>query len=201
MEPKFQTSFIPKKPIVSNEGSGMGVVRPTNIFSLIATIFFLVTVIISGGFFVYKRVLKGQIAQANLEIQKANDAIELEKIKELIDSNSRIVSSQKLLEKHITASNILLLMQELTVKRMRFTNMSYKNTESQIDLIIRGEVQSYNALAQQEKIFSESEFLRDQSFSTISLIENGQVSLEFSAKIDSSLISYKKAIESLPLDQ
>ena len=125
MEPKFQTSFIPKKPIVSQEGSGIKVIRSTNIFSVIATIMFLVTVIISGGLFVYESVISGQIDQGKKDVEAAREAIEPEKIKELIDANSRIVSSKKLLDNHIASSQILILFQDITIKRMRFMLISY----------------------------------------------------------------------------
>lgn len=201
MEPKFQTSFIPKKPIVSQEGSGIKIIRSTNIFSVVATVMFLVTVIISGGLFVYQRVLSGQIDQGKKEVVAAEGAIEQEKIKELIDANSRIISSKKLLDNHIASSRILLRLQDITIKRMRFNELTYKNTDKEINLNIKGEVLTYNALAQQEVIFRQSEFFKNPLFSGLSLTENGTVSIEFSATIDPALISYKKTLESLPLDQ
>lgn len=200
MEPKFQTSFIPKRPIVAQEGTGIKVIRSTNIFSVIATVMFLVTIIISGGLFVYKTVLSGQIEQAKKEVEMARGAIEPEKIKELIDANSRIVSSKNLLDTHVASSKILLLLQDLTIKRMRFTELTYRNLEDEIDLNIKGEVQTYNALAQQETIFSQSEFFKNPKFSSLSLSENGAVLVEFTAKLDPSVVSYKKALESAPLD-
>ncbi|MSU45177.1 MAG: hypothetical protein EXS47_00900 [Candidatus Zambryskibacteria bacterium] len=201
MEPKFQTSFIPKKPIVSQVGSGIEVIRSTNIFSVIATVMFLVTVIISGGLFVYKKVLSGQIDQGKKDVAAADEAIDSEKIKELIDANSRIISSKKLLDNHIASSEILLLLQDITIKRMRFTELTYKNTDKEINLNIKGEVQTYNALAQQEVIFKQNEFFKNPQFSGLALAENGTVSIEFSTMLDPFLISYKKALESLPLDQ
>ena len=64
MEPKFQTSFIPKKPIVDDVGVGVGVVRETNIFSIIAGIFFVLALLTSGGLYVAKIVINKQIAAA-----------------------------------------------------------------------------------------------------------------------------------------
>jgi len=201
MEPKFQTSFIPKKPIVSSEGSGIKVVHSANIFSVIATVLFLVTVILSGGIFVYKRVVLSQINQAKKSIEDAREALEPEKIRELIDANSRIVSSKNLLDKHIAASQILLLLQDLTVKMMRFTDLSYKNIENKVDLVIKGEIQTYNALAQQEVVFKENEFFKNPEFSNITLTDNGSIKVDFVTTIDPSLISYKKVMESLTPDQ
>lgn len=200
MEPKFQTSFIPKKPI-GVEPSGIKVIQTINIFSLIAIVLFLVTVIISGGLFVYKRVILSQIAEAKKNIEQARGAIEPDKIKELVDANSRIISSKNLLENHIASSQILFLLQNLTVKRMRINELTYKNNEKKVDLIMKGEIQTYNALAQQEAIFKESEYLKNPAFTNISLNQYGGVEVEFSSTLDPSLISYKKAIEKMSSNQ
>ena len=108
MEPKFQTSFIPKKPIVTGVSSTITrVYGSTNIFSVIAMAFFLVTVITSGGLFFYKKVLTSQIAQADTEITAARKALEVDKIQELINANAKIKSSRDLLDKHVAVSNLI----------------------------------------------------------------------------------------------
>jgi hypothetical protein len=199
MEPKFQTSFIPKKPIVTDMGgnSTAGVVHETNIFSLVSTIVFAVTVLVSLGLFGYKIILNKQIAQADTDINTARAAFQVDKIKELIDANDRIVSSKLLLEKHVNVSKLLYLFQDLTVKRIRLLKLVYSNKSGVPTVELNGESLSYNALADQSNIFAQNAYLKNNQFSNFTPQENGNIKVDFMSTVDTSLLSYKKAIEAL----
>lgn len=196
MEPKFQTSFIPKKPVVSEVNDKITRVYNTNIFSIIATAFFLVTIITSGGLYFYKRVLTSQINQAGNDINAARNALEVGKIQELINANSKIKSSRDLLEKHVAVSQLLTLLQTLTIKNIHFNKLTYTNNGKPL-LSMPGEAQSYNALIQEQKIFSNNEFMKNPTFSNFALVANGRISFDFSAGLSPDLVSYKKSTESL----
>src|SRR3989344_7165961 len=202
MEPKFQTSFIPKKPIISEPGSRVAVSHSINIFSAIATIVFVLTILTSGGVFIYKNILESQILLSDKSFNAAREAFHPEKMQELIDANSRIMAVKGLLEKHIASSEHLVLLQSLTVKRMRFNSLSYVNKNLGLPtLSIDGEVATYNALAEQEEIFSKNEFIKNPQFSNFRLEENGVISVKFFTTIDPKLVSYKQYIESLSPEQ
>ncbi len=198
MEPKFQTSFIPKKAIESRAGAGIGsginVVHTPNIFSVVATVIFVVTLFVAGGLFGYKMLLGNQIKKAAQDIEDARSAFQLDKIKELIDANARISSISGLLERHVAISRTFGLMENLVVKKTRFLSMNYNDKNSTPTLTIKGQVQSYNALAQQDDIFSKSQFITQPTFSNFKLGENGYISFEFNAGVSPELISYTKAI-------
>jgi hypothetical protein len=200
MEPKFQTSFIPKRPIGSSQNSGTDTIRSTNIFSVVATIVFIVTILVSIGLFFYKNILTNQIANADKSIVAARADFEPEKIQELIDANARIASVKNLLENHIVVSKVLVLMQDLTVRKMRFTELDYVNKNNDPTININGEIQTYNALAEQQNVFLNNEFMKDPVFSDFNLGDNGYLSVKFSSKLDPSLVSYKKMVESIPLN-
>ena len=127
MDPKFQTSFIPKKPVVSIPGADIPVTRRINIFSVAAGIIFVITLLVSSGLFVYKDILTKQITEIVNNINTTRATFQPEKIQELIDIHSRIVASKTLLDKHVVVSQLLLLLQTLTVKRMRFTDFTFSN--------------------------------------------------------------------------
>jgi len=197
MEPKFQTSFIPKKPIISEPGSRVAVSHSINIFSAIATIIFVLTILTSGGVFIYKNILESQILLSDKSLNAAREAFHPEKIQELIDADSRIMATKRLLEKHVAVSELLTLLQSLTVKRMRFTSLSYINKNTGLPtLSIDGEAATYNALAEQKDIFGQNEFIKNPQFSNFSLMDNGAVSVKFFTTLDPKLVSYKKYIES-----
>jgi hypothetical protein len=201
MEPKFQTSFIPKKPIVTGQNTGVSMVHETNIFSIVATILFIVTLLSAGGLFAYKSVLTKQITVADDAILQAQSDLQTDTIKELVDANSRIMASKNILDKHVVVSKILALLNQLTVKRMRYSSLSYENKNNLPTVAMEAEVQTYNALAEQQVIFSENEFVKSPQFSDFNLSDNGNVLVNFVATIDPMLISYKKAVEALPATQ
>ncbi|KND48091.1 MAG: putative pilN [Parcubacteria bacterium C7867-006] len=197
MEPKFQTSFIPKKPIVSETGTSVGVVRETNIFSVVATILFIATILVSGGLFGYKIILHKQITADDQQIDAAKAALQVDKIKELIDANNRIIASKNLLDKHVALSQLLTLMQSLTVRRIRLLDLTYLNKSGIAVLSLNGQAQNYNALAEQSRIFSENEYLSNDKFSEFTLEDNGYIRVKFESTVNTSLTSYKRAIEAL----
>lgn len=197
MEPKFQSSFIPKKPIVSTQNVGTPLIKTTSIVSLVGNIFFIVTILVSGGLFFYKGLLNKQIVQAGQDLDAAKSAFQLDVIQELIDVNARLKSTNDLLNQHVAVSELLMFLQESTVKDLRFESLEYKNEISAQSISMKVEAGSYNALATQGDIFSKSEFIKSPQFYDFSTQDNGYVVASFSSNIDPTLVSYKKMVESL----
>ncbi len=195
MEPKFQNSFIPKKPMGLTQNMGVPVVHSTNIFSVLAGIIFVIALLISGGLFAYGKILDGQIKDAQGKILAARGAYEPEKIKELIDIDKKMTSSADLLRNHVAVSEVLALLEGLTLKKMRFTSFEYAKNNNKPTLAITGDIQTYNALARQQEFFASTEFIRNPRFTDFNLGDNGYISVKFSADIDQNLISYKRIMD------
>jgi hypothetical protein len=198
MEPKFQNSFIPKKPMGLPQESAVATVRSTSLFSVISGIIFVGALLVSGGLFVYGKILKGQINKADKAIIEAREVYEPEKIKELIDIDNKMTSAKNLLRSHVAVSKVLTLLEDLTLKKMRFTSFEYLKKGSNPTVMISGDIQTYNALAEQQEVFSKNEFIRNSKFTDFNLGDNGYISVKFSADIDPGLISYKKIMDSTP---
>ncbi|MDQ5969402.1 MAG: hypothetical protein QG579_559 [Patescibacteria group bacterium] len=195
MEPKFQNSFIPKKPMGLTQSVGVQVSHPTNIFSVIAGAIFVIALLISGGLFAYSKILDGQIKEVQVKILDARGAYEPEKIKELIDIDKKITSSNDLLRNHVAVSEVLSLLENLTLKKMRFTSFEYTKNNNKPTVSITGDIQTYNALARQQEFFASTEFIRNPRFTDFNLGDNGYISVKFSADLDQSLISYKRIMD------
>ena len=195
MEPRFQTSFIPKKPIGSPDGSGVKIVHSTNLFSVIATVIFIITVLMAGGLYFYKNILANQIKESEKKLAEAQDAYALSSIKELLDVSARITSANSLLNKHVAVSKVLVLIGDLTVRKLRFTDLTYTIKNNIPTVAISGEVQTYNALAEQQDKFLKNEFIKNPTFSNFNLGDNGYIIVDFSTNIDPNFVSYKSTIE------
>lgn len=198
MEPRFQTSFIPKKPITTTQASKASNESSANIFSIVATVLFIFTVLATGGLFYYKYSLNNQTTESLQKIKDAADAFQVGKIQDLIDINSRLKSTNDLLSKHVVVSKLLLLLQKETLKKVRLSDFTYKSGDTGMPAItMKVESQTYNALASQSDAFSQDEYIKNPKFSDFTPIDNGDVIANFNAYIDPTLVSYKKAVDSL----
>jgi hypothetical protein len=198
MEPKFQSSFIPKKPVVSTQNTAIPVAQETNIFSLVAGVMFTVAILVSAALFGYQKVLHNQILTAQQAVSDARSAFEADKIQDLIDSNGKIDSAKQLLVKHVALSKLLLLMQQLTLANVKFDDLEYTNQSGLPTLTIAVEAQSYNALASQSDIFRANEFIKSPYFTEFSPQDTGSIKAKFNSTIDTSLVSYAKAVNAMP---
>ncbi|OHA99350.1 MAG: hypothetical protein A3H52_01075 [Candidatus Zambryskibacteria bacterium RIFCSPLOWO2_02_FULL_39_26] len=197
MEPTFKTSFIPKKPIATAQASGPAPARSFNFFSLISTTIFIITILASGGLFAYKKILENQIVKADKDVNEARAAFQVEEIKDLIDANSRITAINSLLKNHVVLSKVFTLLEELTIKKIRFSDFSYAKKGDSLTLKMKTESQNYSALASQEEIFSKSQFLKNTKFFDFNIGENGYITTDFFTELNPSLISYKSVVESV----
>lgn len=172
-------------------------VHNTNIFSVIASIAFIITIFVCGGLFAYKHVLTGQIAQAENDLVAARAAFEPDTIQKLISVSSEISSAKRLLEQHVVVSEIFSLLQNITVKKVQFDDFSYSKKDKASSISMSGAAQNYSALRAQADLFSQSDFIKNPVFSNFDLAENGNVTFKFESTIDPTLISYKKAVSAL----
>lgn len=201
MDPKFQTSFIPKRPVMSSSKIALPAVKNINIFSTIATLLFILTLLASVGLFGYKLYIVRQIVQADKDLNEARAAFEPEKIKELLNASTRIDTIENLLNNHFVVSELLVLLEQITVKNASFSTLTYRNIQNIISINLDGEARTYNALAQQSDIFNKSGFFQQQVFSDFSLTDTGTVRFRYSAVVLPELVSYKKVIELLSPNQ
>ncbi len=196
MEPQFQTSFIPKKPIDSR-ASAIGVGGgPISLLSIFTWVLVTLTIIVSVALFVYQQILNSQMSQIESSIASAKEAFQPTTVKQLVDTSNQISLTEKLLNSHVLVSRVFDLLQNLTLKKISYTNFSYSIDQSgNYSITMSGQSQSYNALVQQYNIFEQSGLIQNPAFSDFSLTQDGYISFDFSANIDPSVISYQKSIQ------
>jgi hypothetical protein len=191
MEPKFQTSFIPKRPMDgSSASSPLPPIRSTGIIAKFANFIFVITLLVYGGLFGYKYLLNNQIKQADADLVASRAAFEPDTIKSLIDASTRIMSVKKLITNHVVVSELFNELQGMTVRKVRFSNFSYSMKGNDLVVNMDGEALGYNALASQGLVFSESPFIAEPVFSDFSLGETGTVMFKFQAVVNPNLVTY-----------
>lgn len=201
MEPKFQTSFIPKAPIPSGSASfGASPRTPLNILSTFALIIFVGAILASGGVFGFNYYLKSQIESSNKALSEARQAFESPENEKILLVSDQLKSIRTLLLEHKVVSPVFQLLEKETLPTVRFTSFTFtRDTQGKVVATITGEAQSYAVWAQQAKIFLESDMFEDVTFSKVTLSEKGTVQTTVKAVINSDVVLYSNKIQTVSM--
>ena len=200
MEPNFQTSFIPKKPMIPER---VVQTRSSSIFVIIS-IFILFTVLLAtGGFYFYKGVLTKTIADKDKSLILAKDSFEASKIAELQLLDNRLKAATQILSKHMAVSPIFKALSAITMKTVRYTKFSYSFSNdkdvknSKVVVQMSGQAVGYRSIALQSDLFAtkdEGKNFIDPVFSNLTLDDKGNVLFDLQFSVDSSFVDYKQML-------
>lgn len=198
MDQNFQTSFIPKKPIVPEREVSS---RPVSIFMIISLFILFTVLLTTGGFYFYKGVLAKNIVVMKNNLILAKNRFEPAKIAELQVLDKRLRASDEILSKHISITPIFNVLEQLTMKTVRYTKFSYtvgtdKNTTT-IDVKMSGVAIGYRAVALQSDLFTTKDngkYFVDPVFSNLTLDNSGNVLFDLEFSVDPSFVNYKQTL-------
>lgn len=201
MEPNFQTSFIPKKPMVAERATSS---RSIGIFT-IASLFILFTVLLAtGGIYFYKITLAKDIVKMENDLSLAKNRFEPAKITELQLLDKRLRASTEILSKHIAITPVFEALAAITMKTVRFTKFSYdfgngKDAKSaKVNIKMSGLAIGYRSVALQSDLFTtkdEGKNFIDPVFSNLTLDNSGNVLFDLEFSVDPSFVDYKQMLE------
>lgn len=198
MDQNFQTSFIPKKPII-NENTKVS--RPIGFLMVIASVIFFGTLLSFAGFYFYREILNKKIVEMKENLEKAKNSFEPIKIAELQILDKRLRASDQILSKHIIVSPIFKMLSEVTMKNIRYTKFSYEiNSLNNLILIkLSGQTTSftlgYRAIASQAEIFNKNKNIVNPVFSNLSLDLKGNVLFDLEFFVDPLLVNYRNILK------
>jgi hypothetical protein len=201
MDPKLQSTFIPKGAAPHSIGTGIYVNRKESIgpsiLGLLSLILFVLAVVAAGGVFGYKLWLSSQIESMGNDLKTARANINPDLIKQITDLNTRINSTKKILLGHTVISPIFSFLETSTVNAVAFTEFHYSNAgNGMINLNLKGLAKGYDVVALQSNVFSQSPFIKNPVFSDLKLNDKGQVAFTFNAVLDPNLVSFQKVVQS-----
>jgi|SRR3989344_4084699 len=200
MEPNFQTSFIPKKPMMQEHATRA---RPVGILTLIACFILFTALLVTGGLYLYKGVLKKDIKDKEDALVLAKKRFKPSKIAELQLLDRRLIASSKVLAQHVAITPIFQALQDITMKTVRYTNFSYdladdKNGKNaKINIKMRGQAIGYSSVALQSDLFGtkdEAKNFIDPIFSNLSLDDKGNVLFDLEFSVNPSFVDYKQTL-------
>lgn len=199
MDTKFQTSFIPKKPLVP-AGGRVQTSHHVNFLSIIIVLILATALAGAAAVFATEYYLSNRVASMTNELAAAEASLNQSEISEWVRLDKRIEVGKQLLNNHLAVSVFFDLLQSLTLKTIQFKNFSYAVTSDQkVAVTMDGQADNFAALAlQSDELAKQSKSMSNQIFSNIDQDKTtGKITFRFSALIDPSLISYKNLIEGL----
>jgi len=201
MEPKFQTSFIPKKPI-ANAGSAI-IQKPktgfASLYMTIAVVLFVASLGSIGGAFAYQQFLEAHLAASQKTLTQREQQFNIDLIQQLREINVKIDNSQKLLASHVATSRVFDIIPKFTSAHVRFLNMDLTTAASgkPAQISLQGYGTGLQAVAFQSDVFSSLEqyglrnIVKNPIMSDPSIDQStGKASFGFTATISSDALSY-----------
>ena len=206
MEQNFQTSFIPKKPIVEERVTSA---RPVGVL-LLGSIFILFVVLLgTGGIYFYKTSLNNNLTSMQTSLNNYKNNFEPSEITKLQLLDKRLQASTEILNNHIAISPIFAELENITMNTVRFTKFSFGSTDSSsgatnttttttnsntIDIKMSGIATDYRSVALQSDLFNQDKNFINPVFSNLTLDNNGNVVFDLEFSVPLSFVNYKQSL-------
>lgn len=194
MEPRFQTSFIPKKAAVA---SAVETRKSTiNLFSVVSIMIFVMTLAGTGGVFLYKNMVQKGIATTQEEIKKYQNRIDLNWInRKAVPFDTRIEVAKGLLQGHIAFSQFFKTLAKSTVGTVRFRDFSYQYlSDDKVTITLKGEAASFSAIAYQSDFFTREGTFREFVIGDLALQSDSTVGFSVVGTINPKTIAYSNLV-------
>lgn len=201
MEPKYQTSFIPKKPVTTVGPTRSGGI---SLLLLVSVIIFLISLGLAGYVFLEKNLLIQKIKenQTTIEANKSGLVSDSITIETLVELNSRINVAKNLLDKHIAVSPVFDFLQKGTLESVRFKNFNFTSSGKdasgvgKMSVQMSGQARDWETIASQADEFGKTDWrkiITEPKISNLSLNPDGSVSFLFSAFIAPEFLVYENS--------
>jgi hypothetical protein len=210
METKFQTSFIPKRPLVSVGGAAAGAGfapnrprRTGSAFFNASVLLFIVSLGLAGGMYAWKSVTLANQDDLKLQLAERQKQFNPDLIAELKGINVKIDAAKQLITRHLAISNVFDVISKMTIEKVRFNSLDLTgpNTQSNdIKISMNGYGIDLSAVAFQSDVLGELEqfglrnIVKNPILSNPVLEATGAVSFGFSASIDPTTLSYENSV-------
>lgn len=202
MDPNFQTSFIPKKPLAEER---VPVVASTSLFSFLATLIFFGALASAAGMYFYEASLKKSISAASVSLAASRNSFEPTLISQLKTLDRRLTDANKLLANHVAVSPIFEVLSETTLKSIQFTKFSFTNPTSvtaPISVRMSGKARDYSSIALESDQLALNKNIHNPIFSNLALDEKtGMVSFDLVFTVSADLVRFTNHLDALVSQQ
>jgi hypothetical protein len=206
MEEKFNTSFIPKQSLqagVGNASDDKYVTRRTTygpgFYSTL--LLFIVALVTSLGLFGYITVVENTVQKKVQILKEKKGLFSEESISALIHESNYIEQTKKLLNTHVTVSELFDEIERLTLRNVQYVGMVYTDKAgADPEFTLSGKTKSYQDVAVQTTEYEESGVIHTPIVEDLGRLNLGPVHFTIKLFTDPSLVSYTEALRTGRLD-
>jgi hypothetical protein len=206
MDQNFQTSFIPKKPIIEERVVSS---RPVGILLIAAIVVLFIVLLGTGGLWFYEVSINKQITTMQTSLDTAKNDFEPTKITELQLLDKRLSAATDILDNHIAVTPIFTELEKITMHTVRFTKFTYSLADASaatdataapssgnVNVSMSGVAIDYRSIALQSDLFSQDKNFINPVFSNLSINTSGNITFDLSFSVVPSFVNYKQTISS-----
>jgi len=204
MEPGTPTSFIPKRPIISEPVSVQRNSRSIGLFTLITFVIMIGTALSYVGIYLYQKQLLDQKANLGTSITEAQNEIGTDFLLEVKRLNDRIEGVRDLLKTHVVVTPIFDALQRTTLRSVQYKTFGYAlvsdslTKQHLVTVTLTGTTKSYSIIALQSDAFTENPLIKNPVFSGLSINEKtGAVDFKLVFDVNIQDLSFEKFINNL----
>lgn len=195
MENQFTTTFIPKKPMVTETSSGSAPVsRPVGFLSSISLILFFITLATGGGIYLWEQYETKQVAVLAQSVQAAQKEFEPQLITKLQLLDKQLKNANILIKNHTVTSPLFDLLESSTLRQVQFNKIDYTTDDAKgVTVKMSGVADGYQSIAQQADVLGASTYLKNVIFSNFFLTQQGKVSFDLTFGVSPQFLNYQTA--------
>ncbi len=194
MDQNFQTSFIPKKPILEERAVSSA---PVSIF-FIASLFILFVVLLgTGGLYFYKTRVINNLNVLQSSLTSAQNNFEPSELTQLQTLDKRLKAASEILSNHITITPVFNELEQITMHTVRFTKFSYdvsSDSTADVDIKMSGVAIGYRSVALQSDLLAQDKNFINPVFSNLTLDNSGNVLFDLEFSVPASFVNYKQSL-------
>lgn len=195
MEPKFTTSFIPKKQVAASVKGGSSIGPSISFSTLISAVIIIAVILFAAGLFLFRLTLEKTIESQYATLERVRDSFDENFVAQANRLNKRIVSGGKIIDNHLAPSAIFNLLEEFTLQTVSFKTFEFSNDiEGKIIVKGTGEGDSFASVVLQSDEFGKSGYMRDVLFADLQPNALGNVNFSFESTIDPQLVLYSRGL-------
>src|SRR3989344_2263549 len=195
MEPRIQSSFIPKSPVSFETAPKHRRGSPSLLLTL-SVIFFVGACVLWGGLFFYKGFLEQQLAEKSKALENARASFTPAFIQEIERLDTRLVTVSTLLKEHLAPSSLFQLLSRITLRTVQFNSLEYVVlADGRITLSLHGSAYNFSSLALQSEAFAAEPAFVDPIILNPNLDKDGNVIFELTTNLEPSALSYRTIAE------
>ena len=184
MEPRFNSSFIPKAPLAGQSSDLPKKKRGknTNLAPIASGIVFILALATTGGLLVYEQVMVSSITNKVEQLEDIQARIDPNLIAELERYANRLEGARALLDAHLAPSFLEELLAQTTLSQgMRFESLQFDRAgDSAVQLRLEGQSANLESLVLQSDVLNDL-FLIEELFISDVFLEKNEMTGETTA--------------------